>query len=97
LVEITFCLSLTPSYIRFVPNLLSSIKESLKSFKINLLIVQPSAIESSQIKSLIKLLSIDDITTLLVDNYEAKSYVDLRGYIENQRVFVLSNKKIFRM
>ena len=89
MVEITFCLSLTPSYIRFLPNLLSSIKESFEAFKIILLIVQPSAIELSQIKSLIKLLSIDEITTLLVDNYEAKSYDDLRGYIANQRAYLL--------
>lgn len=87
--EITFFISLTPSYLHFLPNLLISIEKSFPSFRIVLLIVSPSSLELATIKCVINSLNIESFTSLIVDNYQAFSYADLRGYIANQRASML--------
>lgn len=87
--EITFCVSLSPSYLHFLPNLLESILRSFSSFKIILYILRPSSCQKSQVSTLLAQLNLSHATQIVIDNYQPISYSELRGHIANQRAHLL--------
>ncbi len=88
-VEITFCISTSPLYLRFLYEILSSIKNNFPSFIVNLLVLQPSKKDISYIDATLNSLDLRNFVKLKFDHYKPTSYSDLRGYIANRRAYMM--------